>query len=79
MPRTITQLPFWHNKRLCVVHSVIQALFDLSLYQESVVAKVVRRWVLGQWVAGSNPGWAAVFAFMGKMLNLNCPSLHPGV
>ena len=42
--------------------------------QKSAVANVVRRWALDQRVAGSNPGRVAVFAFLGKMLNLDCLS-----
>ena len=36
--------------------------------------QVVRRWALDQMVAGSNPGRAAMFAFLGKMLDLDCLS-----
>ena len=39
---------------------------------ESAVAKVVRCWALDQRVAGTNPGRVIVFAFLGKMINLDC-------
>jgi hypothetical protein len=44
------------------------------MHTESTVAKVVRRWALDQRVVGSNPGQVTVFAFLGKMLNLDCPT-----
>ena len=44
----------------------------LRILIESVMAKVVRRWALDQRVAGSNPGRVIAFAFLGKMLNLDC-------
>ena len=40
----------------------------------SVVAIVVRCWALHRRVAGSNTGRVAVFAFLGKKLNLDCLS-----
>ena len=43
---------------------------------ESAVAKVVRRWALDERVAGSNLGRVTVFAFLGKMLAVDCLSPH---
>ena len=45
-----------------------------GIYLESEVAKVVRCWALDQRVMSSNPGRVTVFAFLGKMLNLDCLS-----
>ena len=44
------------------------------LLYDSEVAKVVRRWSLDQRVVGSNPGRVAVFAILGRMLNIECLS-----
>ena len=52
------------------IHVGVHVCMHMSV--ESAVAKVVRFWVLevGQRVVGSNPGRVAMFAFLGKMLNL---------
>ena len=55
-----------------LVHTCFYAYYNTCT--ESAVATVVRCWALDQRVAGSNPGWVAVYAFMGKMLNPDCLS-----
>ena len=70
-PRVMQPDEAFHQEFECM--PVVASVY--SMYQskyESAVAQVVRRWSLDQRVAGSCPGRVAVFAFLGKMLNLDC-------